>query len=178
MKNLRKFYNKEDLPWVHLLWDNYYTNGRLPSQQKKGSFWRRDIVKLQTQYKGIAKVQVGNGTTVLLWEDLWGNVVPQYQFSHLHSYAKNKAMTLCQASQQQGLYNIFNLPISEEAYEQFIVLRDMIQNTVLPTNSDIWKQNGDKPSYSSSKAYKSLIGHIQVHPINTWLWASKCQPKH
>jgi hypothetical protein len=26
MKNLHKFYNREDIPWVHLIWDRYYTN--------------------------------------------------------------------------------------------------------------------------------------------------------
>jgi hypothetical protein len=26
MKHLSKFYNHEDIPWVHLVWDKYYTN--------------------------------------------------------------------------------------------------------------------------------------------------------
>jgi hypothetical protein len=30
MKFLHKFYSKADIPWVHLVWDNYYANGRLP----------------------------------------------------------------------------------------------------------------------------------------------------
>jgi hypothetical protein len=38
MKNLHKFYNKEELPWVQLIWANYYRNGRVPNQAKKGSF--------------------------------------------------------------------------------------------------------------------------------------------
>jgi hypothetical protein len=33
MKNLHKFYNKEDLPWVKLIWSNYYTNGKLPQRR-------------------------------------------------------------------------------------------------------------------------------------------------
>lgn len=28
-KTLRKFFNKVDLPWVHLIWDTYYSNGKL-----------------------------------------------------------------------------------------------------------------------------------------------------
>lgn len=32
MKSLHKFYNREDIPWVHLLWDNYYQNGKMPGQ--------------------------------------------------------------------------------------------------------------------------------------------------
>jgi hypothetical protein len=38
LKNLHKFFNKENLPWVNLIWDNYYKNGKLPSATKKGSF--------------------------------------------------------------------------------------------------------------------------------------------
>jgi hypothetical protein len=37
MKNLHKFYSKDDLPWVKLLWNKYYTNGKLPGQTMKGS---------------------------------------------------------------------------------------------------------------------------------------------
>jgi len=31
LKNLHKFYNKLDIPWVHLLWEKLYSNGRLPT---------------------------------------------------------------------------------------------------------------------------------------------------
>jgi hypothetical protein len=30
MKFLYKFYTRVDITWVHLLWDNYYANGKLP----------------------------------------------------------------------------------------------------------------------------------------------------
>lgn len=30
MKQLQKFLNKEDLPWVQILWDNYYCHGQIP----------------------------------------------------------------------------------------------------------------------------------------------------
>jgi hypothetical protein len=32
MKHLHKFYSKVDLPWVQLVWGEYYKNGRLPGQ--------------------------------------------------------------------------------------------------------------------------------------------------
>jgi hypothetical protein len=38
MKFIHKFYSKADIPWVHLVWNNYYSNNRLPGQQNKGSF--------------------------------------------------------------------------------------------------------------------------------------------
>jgi hypothetical protein len=65
MNNLHKFYNKEELPWVQLIWSNYYRNGRVPSQIKKGSFRWRDNLKLLNCYKGIAQATAGQGDTVL-----------------------------------------------------------------------------------------------------------------
>jgi hypothetical protein len=38
-KNLHKFFNKEDLHWVNLIWEKYYRNGKLPSHIREGSFW-------------------------------------------------------------------------------------------------------------------------------------------
>jgi hypothetical protein len=69
LKFLHKFYTKADIPWVRLVWKNYYGNGKLPGQIKKGSFWWRDIVKLLDKYKSLASVLVAIGDTVLLWSD-------------------------------------------------------------------------------------------------------------
>lgn len=30
LKFLHKFFAKSDIPWVKLVWENYYSNGRLP----------------------------------------------------------------------------------------------------------------------------------------------------
>lgn len=46
MKNLDKFFNKKDIPWVNMIRENHYSNGKLPNLIKKGSFWWRDILKL------------------------------------------------------------------------------------------------------------------------------------
>lgn len=37
-KNFHKFFNRFDLPWVNLVWEKHYRNGRLPSHTRKGSF--------------------------------------------------------------------------------------------------------------------------------------------
>jgi hypothetical protein len=58
LKNYHKFFNRLDLPWVHLLWDNYYNSGSVPDHRMKGSFWWRDILKLLDTFKALARVQV------------------------------------------------------------------------------------------------------------------------
>jgi hypothetical protein len=49
LKNLHKFFNKANLPWVHLVWSQYYTNGKLPSSMPKGSSWWRSMLRLLDQ---------------------------------------------------------------------------------------------------------------------------------
>jgi hypothetical protein len=58
MKNLHKFFNKHDLPWVNLIWTKYYSNGNVPGHIMKGSFWWKSILKLLNVYKSISQVEV------------------------------------------------------------------------------------------------------------------------
>ena len=53
-----KFFNKKDIPWVNLVWEKHYSNVKLPSRIKKGSFWWRDILKLLDKFKGMASITV------------------------------------------------------------------------------------------------------------------------
>lgn len=39
LKNLHKFFNHLDIPWVHLVWEVRYSNGHPPTANQKGSFW-------------------------------------------------------------------------------------------------------------------------------------------
>jgi hypothetical protein len=46
IKHLHKFYNKEDLPWVQLIWNTHYLDGQIShASAEKCSFWFRDIMK-------------------------------------------------------------------------------------------------------------------------------------
>lgn len=60
LKFLHKFFSKADMAWVNLVWENYYSNGELPGQNHRGSFWWRDILKLLDKFKGLARVIVGD----------------------------------------------------------------------------------------------------------------------
>jgi hypothetical protein len=40
LKQLHKFYNKKNIPWVQQIWFKYYNNGKVPHGLKEvGSFW-------------------------------------------------------------------------------------------------------------------------------------------
>lgn len=80
LKNLHKFYNRLDIPWVHLIWEKLYSNGNLPRWRRKGSFWWRDILKLLDQFKGLAVVSIKDGKTCSFWHDLWGGRIPAHSY--------------------------------------------------------------------------------------------------
>jgi len=64
LKQLHKFYNKVDVPWVKLVWNKYYV-GKVPHEcREMGSFWWRDVMRLNTIYRGVARCTLGDGSTV------------------------------------------------------------------------------------------------------------------
>ena len=75
------------------------------------------------------------------------------------------------------LQNLFHLPLSNEAYAQFQELSVILQNLRLSQANGVWSYIWDSPTFSSSMAYKHLIGHPNVHRVYKWLWKSTCQNK-
>lgn len=48
LKFLDQFYNKHDIPWVHLTWSKLYINHQTPPHARSpvGSFWWKDVISL------------------------------------------------------------------------------------------------------------------------------------
>jgi hypothetical protein len=52
LKHLDKFYRKENVQWVKLIWDKYYENSVPHLAREKGSFWWKDILRPNVFYRG------------------------------------------------------------------------------------------------------------------------------
>ena len=65
MKFLHKFLNREDIPWVQMVWETYYSNS-LPGDRIVDSFWWRSLLKLLPKYKIYILLLVVFYTTNLL----------------------------------------------------------------------------------------------------------------
>lgn len=178
MKNLDKFFNRKDTPWVTLIWEKHYNNGKLPDQTKKGSFWWRDVLKLVSQYKEMTVIQLKNGQSCMFWKDKWSDQALQVQFPECYSFVKNKAISVSRAFGLQSFFDLFNLPLSETAFSQAGQLQQIMESTTIQQEDDSWNLSGGSTKFSSSKAYKRLIGHNQTDPIFKWIWKNYCQPKH
>jgi hypothetical protein len=136
MKKLHKFFNKADLPWVKLLWCNYYPNGKVLSITKKGGFWWRSVLNLLTTIKGIAHATVGKGDTALFWTDMWNGINIQHSFPHLYSYALNTKITVKAAAETEIFQDLFQTPMSIEAFEEYCELEIIMQTLQLLEEND------------------------------------------
>lgn len=106
-KKLHKFFNRLDVPWVKLVWEKHYRNGKLPSHIRNGSFWWRDNLKLLSDFKYFAKPQIQNGESSLFWHDSWANQPLADAVPELFSFAINKLITVQRAFSNEELVALF-----------------------------------------------------------------------
>lgn len=71
------------------------------------------------------------GASCLFWLDLWNGQILQQAFPELFSYAKSINISVQRMKNVALLNTYFHLPLSTEAYDQFIQLEDIIQNLQL-----------------------------------------------
>jgi hypothetical protein len=126
----------------------------------------------------MALVSIQSGASCLLWDDLWLGQVPKHAFPELYSFAKKPNLTLEAAKSSQSLLQDFHLPLSAEAYQQFLQLEESVNNFQPTGSNDTWSYIWGRQNFSCAKAYKHLSGSAWVHPVFRWIWKSSCQHKH
>jgi hypothetical protein len=72
LKQLHKFYTKENVPWVKLVW---YLNGdsALMLSPSEDPFGGEIFFSLTEEYCDITQSSIGNDSTILFWKDFWSN---------------------------------------------------------------------------------------------------------
>jgi hypothetical protein len=178
LKFLHKFLNREDIPCVNLIWECYYRDGIIHSNNRKGSFWWRNILQLVDKFKGMASVQIQDEKTCLLWEDQWEQGIKKLEFPELYSFTKQKDITVHEAKSLEAFQRNFHLRLSEEAYEQFRKLSESLDNITLQEAKDSWVYIWNSNTFSCRKSYKQLSGHLPALLVFSWLWKCSCQNKH
>ena len=85
-------------------------------------------------FKNHAKPTVNTGNSTLLWRDKWSDLALQERFPQLHSYARNKDITVQSACQNpnEDYYNMFQLPLSiaQQQYDEFEEIVQECRNNV------------------------------------------------
>jgi hypothetical protein len=173
LKYLHKFYNKVDIPWVHLLWNTYYL-GRIPhSMEPVGSFWWKDVCKIMPIFRGFATTTVGDGLSTLFWKDDWLSGVNAENFPRAYSFASNEDVSMQSFLTADRLSFNFWLPLSPQAFEEVKDLESLVAAVNISSNPDSWAYPWLK-EYTSSKFYKYCFHNIHPHKSFLWVWKSKC----
>jgi hypothetical protein len=168
MKNLHKFYNNHDIPWVHLLKQAHYSTDLAPHAcSPKGSFWWKDCMKHNELFREHTICMAHKGDTILLWKDMWQESIGEDDYPHLFSFAKDPSISILKARDMinEDIYDLFNLALLMEAQAELDDLQ-IEANDYTPSQShDEWSFPwGNK--FSTSKLYRVLIGdHIVPKPI-------------
>jgi hypothetical protein len=103
-----------------------------------GSFWWRVVLKQLDNFKGIAMVHLQDGSTILLWQDMWADKVRCHCLVELYFFTTGDIITLQQARSLNNLHDIFQLPLSEVAFDQYIALSSHLDSLSLTDDKDIW----------------------------------------
>lgn len=94
------------------------------------------------------------------------------------SQTTNQSIYVAKVKSNESLQSLFHLPLSEEAYPQFIILQELLGMVQSTEEKDIRGFIWGSTYFSSSKVYKQLSEHSQVHVAYRWTWKSSCQNKH
>jgi hypothetical protein len=182
LKNLHKFFNRQDIPWVNLVWSSYYNNDSLPGNHSGGSFWWKSHLKLIDQYKCMGKCVLGDGKSAHFWTNMWHDDVCLHQkFHRLVTFAKNTELSIHLVIHTEYLEDLFHLPFSQQAFQEFEQLENLCEvalQRVQEGDFDKWKYIWGNFSFTSRKAYKVLIGYQPTIPHFTWIWKTSCQARH
>jgi hypothetical protein len=164
LKQLHKFYNNVDLPWVKLIRNSYYYKEVPHAVTICGSFWWRNIMKLIDTYRKMTHCNLGNGETILFWTDNWKNMFFDERFPRLFSFVKDKLISVKEALQISDPAQVFHLPLSNEASDEFRMLQSILRGVVTSENQDQWliscNKNGD---FVPSQVYRLTYQHIPSH---------------
>lgn len=102
---------------------------------------------------------------VFSWKDKWSNQAFEEQFPQAHSFAKNKAISVRKASDENIFTNLFSLPLSQVAFEQAMDIQQILENNPLDDlSNDVWTYSGGSAKFKSTVAYKHLLGHNEIDP--------------
>jgi hypothetical protein len=115
LKQLHKFYNRMDVPWVKMIWSVYY-EGIVPhAADPCGSFWWRNVMQLSSIYRGVTRVEIGDGNTVLFWKDLWHDDIISDSHPRLLSFTKDEDVSVPGLLTSDTLGQKFHLPLTTQA---------------------------------------------------------------
>lgn len=137
-------------------------------------------MKLSPTVKGVSSFKVHEGSSVLFWKDAWQSEILSEAFPRAFSYTNNEDMFVRDfLTVVANPHETFQLPLSSQAYDEFMQMSQLISDTHLEENGkDIWTYIWVAIAFKAKNYYDCCFRNIEVHAAYKWLWRSKSIPKH
>ena len=117
-------------------------------------------------------------TRLCFWQDEWSDGLLKDKFSELFSFVRKPKCSI-RFQREKDTAVAFFLPLSPQASAQLEAMQALFQDFSWDMNSeDHWKYIWGSTTYSSSKAYRLLIGQQQTSPLFKCMWTSGNLGKH
>ncbi len=127
--------------------------------------------------QGIAKCEIRTGRTALFWNDLWNDDFKCTSYPNLFfvtMYKSDSVKAMC----SRPLEDSFALPLSDEAYSEFLQLQGVLDSLNLQSGmGDAWNFIWGSDKYTAKKFYKLNYSALQPPRPMIWLWKTKCVMK-
>jgi hypothetical protein len=116
-------------------------------------------------FRGVAKCELGDGSSVCFWDDLWSDGVLAHKYPRLASFARKDGISVSKVMQAEDMDTLFVLPLSVQAHEELELLQDQLQDLSYDEfGTDRWTPMwGDR--YTSRRYYAHVFSSIEAHPI-------------
>ena len=177
LKFLHKFYNRHDIPWVHLIWDSYYGDSIPHAHDACGSFWWKDLTQLMPIYRGVTHVKIGNGSSTLFWKDNWSQSIYADSCPRAYSYAISEDVSVQHIFTSPHLQENFHLPLSIQAHDELRSIQLEVAENTLTEEHDTWQCIWGGNTFQTSSYYRFYFRDVTAHEAFGWLWKAKCTPK-
>jgi len=126
----------------------------------------------------MATATVRDGSSCSFWFDTWFDMPLFQRFPELFFSCVREQLLLVQnVYQSLDFFDLFHLPLSDEAFAQSHELSDIIEVIDLQAGNDLWSFIWGSIQFASNRAYSHMSGVRQVHLVYSWIWKSSCQPK-
>ncbi|XP_020174866.1 uncharacterized protein [Aegilops tauschii subsp. strangulata] len=177
LKQLHKFYNHRDIPWVDLVWNTYY-DGLVPHASGPcGSFWWKDVMNLAPTYRAVTSVEVGDGSSTLFWKDAWHGDILADSHPRLFSFAKHEDISVKMLLTSPTLGQNFYLPLLVQARDELDVLQTSLASLELTEVNDAWHTVWGSEELASSRFYLHCFRDMEADDVFKWIWKAKCTNK-
>src|SRR4051812_44687956 len=97
-------------------------------------------MKLVYKYREIFSISIGARDMALFWFDPWEGGSMQNKFPRLFSFVVNHDLSVRDVISSLDRSQLFHLPLSQEAYEEFQSMEiELNQFQLKPMENDVWK---------------------------------------